>query len=330
MGRKKKKMVKPWCWYCNRDFDDEKILLQHQKAKHFKCHICHKKLYTGPGLSIHCMQVHKETLDRVPNSLPNRGNIDLEIYGMEGIPEADLIEHERMKLAGKNFSLAEGADSSDEETPSKKIKTDSVAPIGTPAINMAPAVSAMATPLSNVATPTMMTRPMAGPYLAHMPHFMQQMPPMMAHPGLQFAGISVPPSPAQTPRPLFPAAAAVMTQTQAATKPAFPAYSSATGTGNAPTIVGESTVPKKAASIIPAGASTRIVHPEEDLSLEELRARNPKYQTVMNPVLPVHSAPQLLVAPPAISVMSTMGIPIAGMGGPIYYGGPMMLPPRFR
>jgi hypothetical protein len=43
--------------YCNREFDDEKILIQHQKAKHFKCHICHKKLYTGPGLSIHCMQV---------------------------------------------------------------------------------------------------------------------------------------------------------------------------------------------------------------------------------------------------------------------------------
>ena len=45
------------CRYCNREFDDEKILIQHQKAKHFKCHICHKKLYTGPGLSIHCMQV---------------------------------------------------------------------------------------------------------------------------------------------------------------------------------------------------------------------------------------------------------------------------------
>ena len=47
MGRKKKKPCKPWCWYCNRIFDDEKILIQHQKAKHFKCHICHKKLYTG-------------------------------------------------------------------------------------------------------------------------------------------------------------------------------------------------------------------------------------------------------------------------------------------
>ena len=80
--------------YCNREFDDEKILIQHQKAKHFKCHICHKKLYTGPGLSIHCMQVHKETIDKVPNSLPHRGNIEIEIYGMEGIPDADLKAHE--------------------------------------------------------------------------------------------------------------------------------------------------------------------------------------------------------------------------------------------
>ena len=87
--------------YCNREFDDEKILIQHQKAKHFKCHICHKKLYTGPGLSIHCMQVHKDTIDKVPNSLPNRGNIEIEIYGMEGIPPEDLKEHERQK-GGKN------------------------------------------------------------------------------------------------------------------------------------------------------------------------------------------------------------------------------------
>ena len=90
--------------YCNREFDDEKILIQHQKAKHFKCHICHKKLYTGPGLSIHCMQVHKDTIDKVPNSLPNRGNIEIEIYGMEGIPPEDLKEHERQK-GGNNTNI---------------------------------------------------------------------------------------------------------------------------------------------------------------------------------------------------------------------------------
>ena len=67
--------------YCNREFDDEKILVQHQKAKHFKCHICHKKLYTGPGLAIHCMQVHKEAIDKIPNALPNRNSVDIEVYG---------------------------------------------------------------------------------------------------------------------------------------------------------------------------------------------------------------------------------------------------------
>ena len=89
--------------YCNREFDDEKILIQHQKAKHFKCHICHKKLYTGPGLSIHCMQVHKETIDQGPNSIPTRGNIEIEIYGMEGIPDQDMKDHERQK--GGNFTF---------------------------------------------------------------------------------------------------------------------------------------------------------------------------------------------------------------------------------
>jgi len=40
------------------------------------------------------MQVHKETLDKVPNSAPGRGNIEIEIYGMEGIPEQDVKAHE--------------------------------------------------------------------------------------------------------------------------------------------------------------------------------------------------------------------------------------------
>ncbi|CAB3375815.1 Hypothetical predicted protein [Cloeon dipterum] len=123
MGRKKKKQSKPWCWYCNREFDDEKILIQHQKAKHFKCHICHKKLYTGPGLSIHCMQVHKETIDKVPNSLPNRSNIEIEIYGMEGIPEVDLKEHEKQRAGGMR---PQSPDSGDEDEPAAKKAKDNL------------------------------------------------------------------------------------------------------------------------------------------------------------------------------------------------------------
>ena len=97
MGRKKKKAegLKPWCWYCDRDFDDEEILVQHQKAKHFKCHICNKKLYTAPGMVIHCQQKHKEDVKEVPNSLPGREDPTLEIYGTEGIPEKDVEERKR-------------------------------------------------------------------------------------------------------------------------------------------------------------------------------------------------------------------------------------------
>lgn len=39
MGRKKRGTIKKvvFCYYCDREFDDEKVLIQHQKAKHFKC-----------------------------------------------------------------------------------------------------------------------------------------------------------------------------------------------------------------------------------------------------------------------------------------------------
>ena len=39
--------------------------------------------------------MHKEKVDKVPNSISGRNNIEIEIYGMEGIPEEDLREHER-------------------------------------------------------------------------------------------------------------------------------------------------------------------------------------------------------------------------------------------
>ncbi|PKK76326.1 hypothetical protein RhiirC2_734470 [Rhizophagus irregularis] len=94
MGKKKnKKVVRPWCWYCERDFEDEKVLIQHQKAKHFKCPHCNKKLNTAGGMVVHVAQVHKETIDTVPNALKGRESTDVEIFGMEGIPQADMIAH---------------------------------------------------------------------------------------------------------------------------------------------------------------------------------------------------------------------------------------------
>lgn len=41
------------------------------------------------------MQVHKETISTIPNSIPNRGDPEVEIYGMEGIPEKDMKERQQ-------------------------------------------------------------------------------------------------------------------------------------------------------------------------------------------------------------------------------------------
>uniref|UniRef100_A0A1L8DD90 Putative zinc finger protein 207-like isoform x1 n=1 Tax=Nyssomyia neivai TaxID=330878 RepID=A0A1L8DD90_9DIPT len=275
MGRKKKKASKPWCWYCNREFDDDKILVQHQKAKHFKCHICHKKLYTGPGLSIHCMQVHKETIDKVPNSLPNRSNIEIEIYGMEGIPAEDIREHERAKNGNKS-------DSDDDEPTSKRTKPE----LG----GMGAAMPVM---------PNMMAPHLLGQY--------GQMNPMLGHMGPIPPGAYMNPGagmPMMNPhmlgapgRPLFPSAShpgSAMTSSMPA-KPTFPAYSNATISAPPTTNTsGNVSTPPvsdayKAPNTIPAsGTTSKIMHPPEDLSLEELRARKSKYERKV--MMPTNSA----------------------------------------
>lgn len=53
---------KPWCYYCDREFDDEKILINHQKHKHFKCPFCGRKLGSCQGMQTHISSVHKENL----------------------------------------------------------------------------------------------------------------------------------------------------------------------------------------------------------------------------------------------------------------------------
>ncbi|CZS98862.1 related to zinc finger protein [Rhynchosporium agropyri] len=93
-------LSRPWCYYCERDFDDLKILISHQKAKHFKCERCGRRLNTAGGLSVHMNQVHKETLTTVDNSLPNRQGLEVEIFGMEGIPEDVAQAHNQRIIAG--------------------------------------------------------------------------------------------------------------------------------------------------------------------------------------------------------------------------------------
>ena len=42
-------------------------------------------------------QVHKESLSQVENALPNRQGLDVEIFGMEGIPAPDVADYKRRK-----------------------------------------------------------------------------------------------------------------------------------------------------------------------------------------------------------------------------------------
>lgn len=58
--------------------------------------------------SFYLLKVHKETIDSVPNAIPGRTDIELEIYGMEGIPEKDMEERRRVleqKTQGITFNL---------------------------------------------------------------------------------------------------------------------------------------------------------------------------------------------------------------------------------
>lgn len=40
------------------------VLMQHQKAKHFKCGMCPRRLNTAGGLAVHIQQVHKLEADK--------------------------------------------------------------------------------------------------------------------------------------------------------------------------------------------------------------------------------------------------------------------------
>jgi len=98
-----------YCWYCEREFEDDKVLLSHQKAKHFKCSHCPRRLNTAGGLAVHIDQVHKLGTDRIENAIPGRDSFDVEIYGMEGIPAADLRAWRRKKEIEAGVTSADSA-----------------------------------------------------------------------------------------------------------------------------------------------------------------------------------------------------------------------------
>ncbi|KAJ9075823.1 hypothetical protein DSO57_1032005 [Entomophthora muscae] len=97
MGKKRKVIVTilPWCWYCEREFDSEKLLIEHQRKRHYTCEICSKKHKTLAYLNEHSIREHKAPIEKVAYSLPGRDSVDIVIRGTEGIPEKDVLIHSK-------------------------------------------------------------------------------------------------------------------------------------------------------------------------------------------------------------------------------------------
>lgn len=172
MGKKKKKAdQKPFCWYCAREFEDEKVLIQHQKAKHFKCHICHKKLTSASGMAIHVYKVHKETITKVPNAKVGRDSLSYEIYGMEGIPPG---EHETISDGPSKKQKTEGEFTGEEGTTSgvtpSEIDETSVNPAKSEGTGITPVVSPPSKSL--LPTPPLISQPIPSSYFSGPPPLM--------------------------------------------------------------------------------------------------------------------------------------------------------------
>ena len=91
--------------FCERVFADKMVLAAHQKAKHFTCNVCNKKLNSVAGTIIvkprlisglqnHLKTMHRQTLETIANALSHRSDPATipEISGMDGIPAQDFQE----------------------------------------------------------------------------------------------------------------------------------------------------------------------------------------------------------------------------------------------
>ena len=201
--------------------------------------------------------------------MSGRNNVDIEIYGMEGIPETDLRQHE--KNNGPPEVRMTYPDEANLVLPQK--------PPSMPAPGMMP-LGFMPNPGAPYMAGIMPPMPFGVPPNSQFP----TMPPPI--PG-GFPGASVA---APVPGSLLgnaPPGLAVTSSapTTHAPKPLFPslAGSSNSSSSSATTTAAASSAPVSNSSsthgtIVTITNNTRIIHPEEDLSLEELRARLPRYK----------------------------------------------------
>uniref|UniRef100_A0A2K5JUF3 Zinc finger protein 207 n=1 Tax=Colobus angolensis palliatus TaxID=336983 RepID=A0A2K5JUF3_COLAP len=303
------------------DFDDEKTLIQHQKAKHFKCHMCHKKLYPGPGLAINCMQVHKEIIDAVPNAIPGITDIELEIYGME---ESQKKKEQDDSDEYDDYDSAASTSFQPQPVQLQQGYIPAVAQPGLSPVTGAPGMPPGITPLM----------PGVPPLIPEMPPVMPGMPPGLHHqrkctqsffgipplmPGMSPGVPSIPPTPfhilelglnrppaptatvpaPQLPvtKPLFPSAGQAQAAVQGLVgtdfKPLntyipclYTIYRFNHGTTNSTAAKPAASVTSKPTTLTTANATSKLIHPDEGIYLEERRPGIPQQQGVRPPMPP--------------------------------------------
>lgn len=128
MGRSKKSgqaveasSKKYFCYWCDKDFEQEEILIQHQIAKHFKCPHCQK----GSGghcislefLIVHFRKIHRAELLAVPNAKEGRNDPSdsQHIYGMTNVPE-EVMQEWKMKAEDIELIVNPPAPATSEES----------------------------------------------------------------------------------------------------------------------------------------------------------------------------------------------------------------------
>mmetsp|Transcript_136272 Transcript_136272/g.240862 ORF Transcript_136272/g.240862 Transcript_136272/m.240862 type:complete len:204 (-) Transcript_136272:148-759(-) len=78
-----------WCWYCGHRAESERLLIQHQRLRHFQCHNCSNQKLCDHifALKSHVRKLHQVFLNKVPNAIEGRDNVEIEVLGKRGIPE---------------------------------------------------------------------------------------------------------------------------------------------------------------------------------------------------------------------------------------------------
>jgi hypothetical protein len=106
-----------------------------KKVKHSRRLVCRHAIalltHSHLGLSVHLNQVHKEQLTAVENALPNRQGLEVEIFGMEGIPDDIMQAHNQRMLQQFYEAQAERRAKSGNVAPGevlKKRKVDKESP----------------------------------------------------------------------------------------------------------------------------------------------------------------------------------------------------------